>query len=105
GGVSSGADRWRAAAVISAVPWHALGEVIAGDASPLRTTLDRARAIASSPIVTVNLWLDRPLFEETFVGLPGRRMQWVFDKRLVFGGNATHLSLVSSGASPILALA
>jgi len=38
------------------------------------------------------------------VGLPGRAMQWVFDKRIALGGNASHLSLVSSGASPLVAL-
>ena len=61
--------------------------------------------MASCPIVTVNLWFDRPLLDEPFVGLPGRAMQWVFDKRLVLGDDATHLSLVSSGAGSILALA
>ena len=38
------------------------------------------------------------VLDEPFVGLPGRAMQWVFDKRLVFGDEASHLSLVSSGA-------
>jgi len=38
----------------------------------------------------------------TFVGLPGRAMQWVFDKRALFGGDTSHLSLVSSGASAIV---
>ena len=38
----------------------------------------------------------------TFVGLPGRAMQWVFDKRALFGDAASHLSLVSSGASAIV---
>ena len=41
--------------------------------------------------------------DEPFIGLPGRAMQWVFDKRLVFGEEASHLSLVSSGAASILA--
>jgi uncharacterized protein with NAD-binding domain and iron-sulfur cluster len=59
--------------------------------------------MASSPIVTVNLWFDRRVLDLPFVGLPGRAMQWVFDKRLVFGGEASHLSLVSSGAAEILA--
>jgi len=103
--VSSGGDQWRADTVISAVPWHAFGELIAGDLSPLAKTIEGARATTSSPIVTVNLWFDRPLFDEPFVGLPGRRMQWVFDKRTVFGGDAAHLSLVSSGASPLVTLA
>ena len=52
--------------------------------------------------MTVNLWFDRPVTSSTFVGLPGRAMQWVFDKRALFGENASHLSLVSSGASAIV---
>jgi len=31
-------------------------------------------------------------------------MQWVFDKRLVLGGDASHVSLVSSGASSMVGL-
>ena len=57
-------------------------------ATPPALRDDRSRARArwpSSPIVTVNLWFDRPVLDEPFVGLPGRAMQWVFDKRLVFG--------------------
>ena len=53
--------------------------------------------------MTVNLWFDRRVLDEPFIGLPGRAMQWVFDKRLVFGEEASHLSLVSSGAASILA--
>jgi hypothetical protein len=60
--------------------------------------------MTSSPIVTVNLWFDRPVLDEPFVGLPGRAMQWVFDKRTVLGVGASHLSLVSSGASPLVAM-
>jgi zeta-carotene desaturase len=78
-----------------------------GDTSPLEGVLARANQMASSPIVTVNLWFDRDVLADvqaSFVGLPGRSMQWVFDKRAVFGGDASHLSLVSSGASPLVAL-
>ena len=39
-----------------------------------------------------------------FLGLPGRRMQWVFDKSLVWGGEASHLSIVSSGADELTSL-
>jgi predicted NAD/FAD-dependent oxidoreductase len=88
--------------VISAVPWFAFGDLFVGDLSPLRGILESARAMDSSPIVTVNLWFDRPLFDEPFVGLPGRAMQWAFDKRTAFGDGSAHLSLVSSGASPLV---
>ena len=79
----------RADAVIAAVPWFALPTLFERRHRPLEPTLDRgARArCASSPIVTVNLWFDRPVLDEPFVGLPGRAMQWVFDKRAVFGGD------------------
>ena len=60
--------------------------------------------MSSSPIATVNLWFDRPVLDEPFVGLPGRAMQWVFDKRDVFGGSASHLSLVSSGADRLVSM-
>jgi squalene-associated FAD-dependent desaturase len=100
-------ERWRPDVTISAVPWFALGELMVGDTSPLEGVLARANQMASSPIVTVNLWFDRDVLADvqaSFVGLPGRSMQWVFDKRAVFGGEASHLSLVSSGASPLVAL-
>jgi squalene-associated FAD-dependent desaturase len=101
--VRAGDERWPANRVISAVPWFAFGELFTDEPPALRGVIDRARRMASSPIVTVNLWFDRAVLDEPFVGLPGRAMQWVFDKRLVFGDDATHLSLVSSGASSILA--
>jgi hypothetical protein len=104
GAVASGGDRWRAGAVVSAVPWFAVGDLFQGDTSPLEPLLGRARAMDSSPIVTVNLWFDRPLLTEPFVGLPGRAMQWVFDKRSAPGGDTWRLSIVSSGASPLVAL-
>jgi squalene-associated FAD-dependent desaturase len=101
--VQAGDQRWPARRVISTVPWFALGELFADEPPALREVIDRARRMTSSPIVTVNLWFDRPLLDEPFVGLPGRAMQWVFDKRLVLGDDSTHLSLVSSGAAAILA--
>src|SRR5206468_11780248 len=100
--VSAGGERWQPAAVISSVPWFALAETIDGRAPALVATLDHARQMESSPIVTVNLWFDRPVIDEPFIGLPGRAFQWVFDKRTVFGKLASHLSLVSSGAGPLV---
>jgi squalene-associated FAD-dependent desaturase len=88
-------------AIVCAVPWHALPDVLP-DVVELRETIAAANATTSSPIVTVNLWLDRDVLSDSFVGLPGRHMQWVFDKGRLFGEGAAHLSLVSSGAEEIL---
>jgi squalene-associated FAD-dependent desaturase len=100
--VEANGERWTPGAVISSVPWHALPELFNGVPVPLTDTIARARRMESSPIVTVNLWFDRQVIDEPFLGLPGRAMQWVFDKRIVFGGSASHLSLVSSGAGPLV---
>jgi squalene-associated FAD-dependent desaturase len=92
--VTSGSETWRAGATIAAPPWYALPELFESEPPALAETLMRARNTASSPIVTVNLWFDRPVLDEPFIGLPGRTMQWVFEQ-------SSHLALVSSGASQI----
>ena len=88
-------------AIICAVPWYALEETIV-PAGPLEATIAAARNTPASPIVTVNLWFDRQVMQGMFLGLPRRSMQWVFDKREVFGETASHLSLVSSGATDLV---
>ncbi len=101
-GVMVAGETLSAPAVIAAVPWFALHDLFDGDTAPLAPVLAAASATSASPIVTVNLWFDRVVMDEPFVGLPGRTMQWVFDKRAVFGESASHLSLVSSGAVDVL---
>jgi squalene-associated FAD-dependent desaturase len=111
-GVQVGHETVPVPRVVSAVPWFALSDAFEHEPPALHATLDRARRMASSPIVTVNLWFDRPVIDEPVIGLPGRSMQWVFDKRLVFahlraegasvGAPAAHLSLVSSGADDMV---
>jgi squalene-associated FAD-dependent desaturase len=101
--IESRGERFTAHAVICAVPWYALPDVLSDPSGALRRVVDDASATAASPIVTVNLWFDRIVSPHTFFGLPGRTMQWVFDKRMVFGENASHLSLVSSGAEHVVA--
>ena len=98
-------DEWiPTATVISTVPWHQLRTLFEEVPPPLAATVDNASRMHSKPIVTVNLWYDRVVMEEPFVGLHGRSMQWVFDKRRVFGEDASHLSLVSSAASALVSL-
>lgn len=92
----------QARAVICAVPWYSLADTIVEPPPELAPVLDAAARTPASPIVTVNLWFDRVVTEHPFVGLPGRTMQWVFDKRALFGEQASHLSLVSSGADAIV---
>jgi predicted NAD/FAD-dependent oxidoreductase len=91
--------------VISAVPWFDLGRLFT-PAPPreLAPLIASASRMESMPIVTVNLWYDGRVMDEAFIGLPGREMQWVFDKRIAFGQDASHLSLVSSGATRLTSM-
>jgi squalene-associated FAD-dependent desaturase len=101
-GVDVRGDRIGARAVVSAVPWFAMRTIFAaGTPASMTAVVDRAASMTSKAIVTVNLWYDRRVMDEPFVGLPGRTMQWVFDKRLAFGSDASHLSLVASGADAL----
>jgi hypothetical protein len=104
-GVEADSERWEPRAVIAAVPWFACEALFDDPLHALAGIVDRASRMSSSPIVTVNLWFDRPVLDEPFVGLPGRVMQWVFDKPTVLGDAASRLSLVSSGADEIVRLA
>jgi len=92
-------------AVISSVPWHAIGRIWSGEPpAPLARVLANAAAMESSPIVTVNFWFDGPVMSDTFVGLVGGPMHWVFDKSAIFGSAAGHLSIVASGADDLAAM-
>ena len=89
--------------VVAAVPWFALDPLLVGDTAPMAAITGAASRMVSKSIVTVNLWYDRAVMDDAFVGLPGREMQWVFDKRQAFGKRASHLSLVASGADRLAA--
>ena len=61
----------------------------------------------SSPILSVNLWLDRPVTavaDFDFAGLVGRQVHWLFNKERILGGRATHLSAVISAARGLVQL-
>jgi hypothetical protein len=104
-GVRSGETFVACSAVVCAVPWHAFDRVWEDRVPvPVADLATNAAATGSSPIVTVNLWFDGPVMTQPFIGLIGGPMQWVFDKSALFGTNAGHLSVVSSGAEDIVSL-
>ncbi|MEZ5285936.1 MAG: hydroxysqualene dehydroxylase HpnE [Vicinamibacterales bacterium] len=101
-GVEVRGSRVDCATVIAAVPWLALPDLFHVPPPGLEPLLSAAGATGAEPIVTVNLWYDRPVLDDLLVGLPGRVFQWVFDKGRVFGRSGSHLSLVSSGADDVV---
>ena len=85
--------------IVSAVPWSALpGLLPAG----LRTEPPFASVVrlAGSPIVSVEMWLDRVVVDRAMVGLRDSEMEWVFDKGRIFGreGAPQHLAFIVSAA-------
>jgi len=99
-----GRDLVRAATVVSSVPWFALAGLFDQVPASMAGTVASASRMASYPIVTVNLWMDRRVMDAPFVGLPRRNMQWVFDRQAIANAPTPHLSLVSSGAAPMAGL-
>ena len=91
-------ERVAVAPVISAVPWFALGALFGPvTPEPLGAVIANASAMESKPIVTVNLWYDMVVMDDPFVGLPGRTMQWVFDKRAIVRGQGSEAGGRSGG--------
>lgn len=94
-------ERFLAPIVISSVPWFALASLIVRDGEvphEFEQTIDRATRLTSLPIVTVNLWYDRAVMDDAFVGVKGGMTHWIFDRRAALGSASSHLSLVTSHA-------
>jgi squalene-associated FAD-dependent desaturase len=102
--VDARGERVDASAVVAAVPWYALVDLFAGDIGPIEAVRQAAAATKPSPIGSVNLWLDRRVLRTPFLGLPGRTLQWVFDKEQMFESATSHITLVSSGADEVMAM-
>ena len=101
-GVETRGDLLTASTIVAAVPWFAFSRLFPDPPAGLARVIAGASAMDASPIATVNLWFDRPVLDEPFLGLPGRPLHWVFDKRFAFGSAASHLSMVASGADEVV---
>jgi uncharacterized protein with NAD-binding domain and iron-sulfur cluster len=74
-------ERIEADDFISAVPPSALFAILPDEFKNKEfASLER---LGSSPIVSINLWFDRPVIDREFVGLLGTRSQWIFNKDLI----------------------
>jgi squalene-associated FAD-dependent desaturase len=91
-------ERIEADFFISAAPQHALLELLP---EGLRATEFAPLAmLALSPIVSINLWLDRPITDREFVGLLGTKLQWLFNKDRIYSSRqqTNQIALVISAA-------
>jgi squalene-associated FAD-dependent desaturase len=89
----------RAVACILAVPVTNAVKILPEDLRQPLALLTAART-SDSPIVSIHLWFEHDCMEHDFVGLIGRHVQWVFNKRKLGGGARPngYLSAVISAA-------
>ncbi len=88
-----------AVAVVAAVPWSALPPLVPESYRPTSPFAEAGR-LTGSPIVSVEMWLDRVVVDRAMVGLRDSEMEWVFDKGRIFGraGAPQHLAFIVSAA-------
>jgi squalene-associated FAD-dependent desaturase len=86
-------------AVVSAVPAHALPPLLPEEWRGQPPFADLPR-LGRSPIVSVEMWLDRRVVDRPMLGLRGCEVEWVFDKGRLFGreGAPQHLAFIVSAA-------
>ena len=89
----------RADAVVSAVPAHALA-LLLPEAWRGRGSFAALGRFGASPIVSVEMWLDRVVVGRRMLGLRDSAMEWVFDKGRLYGreGAPQHLAFIVSAA-------
>jgi len=93
-------------AVILAVPFEDLGDVLPQDSvgDPLKAMLGR---FEHSPITGIHLWFDRPVTDLPHAVLLDRTIQWMFNKSLLQGrnskdGSGSYLELVVSSSRSLV---
>ncbi len=89
-------------AVVSALPWHVLRGLL-----PAESKLAQAcRQIQDAPIVSLHLWLDRPILKEPFVGFLDSPVHWVFSREHIHGRDPSEtgyvITAVVSGARDLI---
>ncbi|MBI4535661.1 MAG: FAD-dependent oxidoreductase [Ignavibacteriae bacterium] len=85
--------------VVLAVPYYRLATMFSEELAA-RLSFSSFLSIESSPIVSIHLWFVNDFMNEEMVGLIGRRVQWLFNRRRICNehGSGGHLSAVISAA-------
>jgi squalene-associated FAD-dependent desaturase len=86
-------------AVVIATPWSVVGGLLP-EALRSMPPFDGVARLAASPIVSIEMWLDRTVVERPMVGLRDGEVEWVFDKGRLHGrtGAPQHLAFIVSAA-------
>lgn len=94
----SDGEKIAAATIVSAVPWYEIVRVVPGDLLRSEPYFTNILALRPAPIISINLWFDRPITDLDFAGLRGTTVQWLFNRSKVQGAGENGISLVLSGA-------
>jgi hydroxysqualene dehydroxylase len=97
-----GGDRIEGEGVISAIPSFAFGEILPSGLAQAGSFFARITSLRPAPIISINLWFDRPVTDLEFAGLRGATIQWLFNKGKILGHGENYLALVVSGAHRIV---
>jgi zeta-carotene desaturase len=95
--LSSG-EEIEAANVLSAVPSFQLAGLLPGELLRFEPFFAPVISLRPAPIISINLWFDRPITALDFVGLRGTTIQWLFSKGAILDSGENYVSLVLSGA-------
>ncbi|MCW5830040.1 MAG: hydroxysqualene dehydroxylase HpnE [Deltaproteobacteria bacterium] len=90
--------------VISAVPAHPLLSLLPQGIRS-EAPFNRLEELSGSPIVSVNLFYDRPVTDDPFVALLDSPIHWVFNRPRILGEKSPqlhHYALIVSGARTLL---
>jgi zeta-carotene desaturase len=106
-------ERISARAVINATPWNKFTGILPPELLRSEPYFTRILSLRPAPIISINLWFDRPITDLEFVGLRGTTLQWLFNKSMIFSmpergssaANCQYVSLVLSGAHEHIAKA
>jgi uncharacterized protein with NAD-binding domain and iron-sulfur cluster len=86
-------------AVVCTVPSHALSPLLPAQWRE-RAPFSQLARLGRSPIVSVEMWLDRVVVDRPMLGLRDSEVEWVFDKGRLHGreGAPQHLGFIVSAA-------
>ena len=85
---------------LSALPPDALFSILP-DFLQTQTFWSRLSQMTYSSIWGLHLWFEKPLFEESMVGLFDATVQWIFNQKVLSQGKSTHYSVVLSAAKSL----
>lgn len=92
-------------AAILAVPHYRLEELLPS-AIPQQVIAPKLLSAPSTPIVSIHLWFENDFMPHEFVGVIGKRVQWIFNKRKINQetGKGGHISCVVSAADDFVGM-